>query len=239
MPEPLTARDLARVSSVGGFFALRTESRPAGAPLAQVYAGQHDALGFRVAKVRSAIGADEVRIAVSIAQLGLAARIWSVALGAAALLGRVPELDPATLYWDPDASSPDDLALTTAGTRPVEDLAEVVLERHLVPLGAALHARFRISDRLLWGNAGSALAAADREIRRWARRTGDAEAAERAGALAARLFEDPRLRGTGAYEGESFRRRSCCLYYRIPGGGVCGDCCFRTPPDPSAPRRTG
>jgi hypothetical protein len=22
----------------------------------------------------------------------------------------------------------------------------------------------------------------------------------------------------------SFRRRSCCLYYRVPGGELCGDC---------------
>jgi hypothetical protein len=22
----------------------------------------------------------------------------------------------------------------------------------------------------------------------------------------------------------AFRRRSCCLYYRLPGGGYCGDC---------------
>jgi ferric iron reductase protein FhuF len=21
-----------------------------------------------------------------------------------------------------------------------------------------------------------------------------------------------------------FRRRSCCLFYRLPGGGTCGDC---------------
>lgn len=24
----------------------------------------------------------------------------------------------------------------------------------------------------------------------------------------------------------AFRRRSCCLYYRVPGGSTCGDCCL-------------
>ncbi|WP_250213408.1 (2Fe-2S)-binding protein [Acrocarpospora catenulata] len=34
-----------------------------------------------------------------------------------------------------------------------------------------------------------------------------------------------RLRGTGRFAGEPFFvRRSCCLYYRVPGGGTCGDC---------------
>ncbi len=27
----------------------------------------------------------------------------------------------------------------------------------------------------------------------------------------------------------TFRRRSCCLYYRVPGGGICGDCVLRRP----------
>ena len=30
--------------------------------------------------------------------------------------------------------------------------------------------------------------------------------------------------GTLGPDGEGFRRRSCCLYYRVPGGGLCGDC---------------
>ncbi|MFI2643924.1 (2Fe-2S)-binding protein [Streptomyces sp. NPDC018610] len=40
---------------------------------------------------------------------------------------------------------------------------------------------------------------------------------------------------TGTSTGATFRRRSCCLYYRVPGGGVCGDCCFARAPR-SSPR---
>ncbi|MEU7551440.1 (2Fe-2S)-binding protein [Streptomyces sp. NPDC044571] len=25
----------------------------------------------------------------------------------------------------------------------------------------------------------------------------------------------------------AFVRRSCCLYYKVPGGGFCGDCVLR------------
>ncbi|MEC4021033.1 (2Fe-2S)-binding protein, partial [Streptomyces sp. H27-D2] len=52
-------------------------------------------------------------------------------------------------------------------------------------------------------------------------------AAERASALTRTLFDDPLLRDTGNWRaaGErDFVRRSCCLYYRVPGGGMCGDC---------------
>ncbi|MGI5249917.1 (2Fe-2S)-binding protein [Actinacidiphila glaucinigra] len=33
-----------------------------------------------------------------------------------------------------------------------------------------------------------------------------------------------RLTGPGA---PAYVRRSCCLYYRVPGGGLCGDCALR------------
>lgn len=39
--------------------------------------------------------------------------------------------------------------------------------------------------------------------------------------------------GTGTFLheeglGVAFVRRSCCLYYQVPGGGLCGDCVLRT-----------
>ncbi|MEU6122347.1 (2Fe-2S)-binding protein [Streptomyces sp. NPDC047123] len=235
-----TLIDLAELGSVGGFFALRTGPAPAAArPFAQVYAGPEsgDPIGFRVAKVAARLGAPEDRVAVSVAQLGLAARLWSVALGSAALYGRVPDLDPALLHWDADGSSPDDLWLTGVHTRPGDAAAvrDAVQHGHLAPLADALRARYRISAGLLRGNAGSALAGAARELHGWAARSGRPEVGERALALAAELFDHPDLHGTGTLSGTAFRRRSCCLYYRCPGGGLCGDCCFERPPTRSSP----
>ncbi|MEU0522537.1 (2Fe-2S)-binding protein [Streptomyces niveus] len=250
--------DLAEVGSVGGFFALRTEAvggpaepgahARAYVPFAEIYGGDTAPLTARVDRVAAKLGAPERRIAASVAQLGLAARLWSIALGSAALHGEVPDLDPARLLWDPLGSSPDDLLLpdprpfpTTGGAAgaSVDALAaavrDVVQHGHLVPLAAALRADGRISPALLWGNAGSALAGAVRELGAWSRRAGRPGTGERAAAIGATLFTHPGLRTTGVSWNGSFRRRSCCLYYRCPSGGLCGDCVFDRPPQrPSA-----
>ncbi|MFR9799474.1 (2Fe-2S)-binding protein [Streptomyces sp. MS06] len=236
---------------LGGFFLLRAPGRPPRPQptLAQAYTRPQgsdtsdvyrDPLGFRLRKVAGSLRAPEPRIAASVAQQGLAARLWSLALGPAVLHGRVPDLDPRLLLWDPDATAPDDLwpaeppALADGGAAAV---ARSVLDRHLVPLEAALRARRRIAAGLLRGNAASALAGAARQLDGWARRTGRPDVAGRARDLTARLLAHPYLAGTGTLAGTAFRRRSCCLYYRVPDGGVCGDCCFAHPPR-SSPRGT-
>ncbi|WP_230885301.1 (2Fe-2S)-binding protein [Streptomyces spinoverrucosus] len=235
--------DLTALRSLGGFFVLRTVAGTAHAPaeslptLAQTYAGaasdvHGDPITFRVRKVATALRAPEVRIAASVAHLGLTARLWSAALGCAALYGRTPDLDPRLLRWDADAAAPDDLWLTEVRPLPGDatTLADIVLHGHLEPLAATLRDRYRLAQGLLWGNAGSALAGAARELDRWARANDRTDTAARARTLTAELFTHPLLRETGTLTGTAFRRRSCCLYYRVPGGGVCGDCCFPRPP---------
>ncbi|WP_406362248.1 (2Fe-2S)-binding protein [Streptomyces sp. NBC_00715] len=236
---------LTALGALGGFFVLRTGvprrgplptlarayARPRGDTTGEVYG---DPMIFRVEKVAKSIGAPEARVAASVAQQGLAARLWSIALGSAVVHGHLPDLDPELVRWDPDAAAPDDLWLTEVRARPVTDLDEVVRAGHLVPLGAALRDRYRVSPGLLWGNAGSALAGAVRQLDRWAIAHGRPEAAERARTLAAGLLAHPDLAGT--LDPRMLRRRSCCLYYRVPGGGVCGDCCFDRPPRPAPGR---
>jgi hypothetical protein len=218
---------LAALRPLGGFFVLPTTGtpRPPLTTLARAYedgaSGRGtDALAFRVRKVATALHAPEERVAASIAQQGLAARLWSVTLGCAALYGRVPDLDPRLLHWDPDASAPDDLWLSAVRPLPADPatLADLVLHAHLEPLARALRARHRVAPGLLRGNAASALAGAARQLD-----------------LTSDLLAHPLLAGTGTLTGTAFRRRSCCLYYRLPGGGVCGDCCFPRPPR-SSPR---
>ncbi|MFI9743054.1 (2Fe-2S)-binding protein [Streptomyces sp. NPDC052494] len=221
--------DLVESGSVGGFFALRTtppETGGAHRPLSLLYGGDDGPLTARVDRVAARLRAPERRVGASVAHLGLAARLWSTALGPAALYGRFPDLAPDELYWDGALTSPDDLWWAGSATRPatVEALREAVQEAHLVPLHAALRRDGRISPRLLWGNAGSALAGALRELTRWARAHDRPEAAERAAALVSGLLDDPDLAGT--VRGPRLRRSSCCLYYRCPGGGLCGDCVF-------------
>ncbi|MEU1476612.1 (2Fe-2S)-binding protein [Streptomyces sp. NPDC005760] len=227
--------DLAALRPLGAFFVLRTiggppgASRPALPTLAQVYENQvsdvyGNTLTFRVQKVAAALRAPEPRIAASIAHQGLAARLWSVALGCAVRYGHIPDLAPHRLHWDPEASAPDDLWLDAVTPLPADagTIARVVLHGHLEPLAALLHTEYRLAGGLLWGNAGSALVGAFRQL-------GHPDAR----ALAAELLAHPLLAGT--LDSTTLRRRSCCLYYRLPGGGVCGDCCFTRAPR-SSPR---
>ncbi|MEU8573126.1 (2Fe-2S)-binding protein [Streptomyces asoensis] len=250
------APDLDALRPLGPFFALRPlPARPADPAralptLALAYGwppghtapdGRADPLVHRVRKVTAALRTPEDRVGASVAQQGLAARLWSVTLGCAALNGYVPDLAPELLRWDPEGSAPDDLWLTVGRVRPGDAaaVAATVLEGHLAPLAAALRARHRIAPGLLRGNAASALAGAARQLDGWARAHGRPEVAARARALTAELFTHPLLAGTGTSAGTAsgtgFRRRSCCLYYRVPGGGVCGDCCFTRSPR-SSPR---
>ncbi|MEV8156364.1 (2Fe-2S)-binding protein, partial [Streptomyces fradiae] len=99
---------------------------------------------------------------------------------------------------------------------------------NLEPLAAAFRAAGPVSPALLRGNSGSALGGALRELTRWAERNGRPDAARRAAALAAELLDHPDLAGT--LQRPALRRRTCCLYYRCPGGGLCGDCVFDAPP---------
>ncbi|MBC2866805.1 (2Fe-2S)-binding protein [Streptomyces mexicanus] len=257
---------LAALQPLGGFFVLRTGEPPHGPlpTLAEAYApavacardprsatgdtrgatgdtrtATGDPLADRVRRVAEGIAAPEARVAASVAQQALAARLWSVALGCAVRYGRIPDLDPRLLRWDPAGSAPDDLWLTAP--RPgaggdAASVAEAVLHGHLRPLAAALRARHRLAPGLLWGNAASALAGAARQLARSAHELGRPDTGERARTLAARILTHPLLVGTGTVTGTDFRRRSCCLYYRVPGGGVCGDCCFTRPPRSPRPR---
>jgi hypothetical protein len=62
--------------------------------------------------------------------------------------------------------------------------------------------------------------------------------AERAGDIVAQALSLPPLAGTGTLVRPDPRhprrflvRHNCCLYYRIPGGGTCGDCVLTPEPD--------
>ncbi|MET7604385.1 (2Fe-2S)-binding protein [Streptomyces avermitilis] len=227
--------DLTALDALGGFFVLRTAAPPHGPlpTLAQAYAGEHldvygDPLIFRIRKITESLRAPEPRIAVSVAQQALAARLWSIALGCAALYDQVPDLDPRLLRWDPDGSAPDDLWLSEVRPLPAAAIGDLVRDGHLAPLITALRRRQHISARLLWGNAASALAGAVRQLHRWAYANGRDEVADRARTFAAAFLAHPDLSGT--LDPATLRRRSCCLYYRLPGGGLCGDCCFDRPP---------
>ena len=104
-----------------------------------------------------------------------------------------------------------------------------------MPLLEVFGERFRLSAQVLRGNVASALAGAAGIIA-----DSRPDHAERAGRIVERVLALPPLAGSGELvrpdPSRSRRflvRNNCCLYYRIPGGGLCGDCMLT----PEADRR--
>jgi ferric iron reductase protein FhuF len=102
-----------------------------------------------------------------------------------------------------------------------EGLCRVVVDDHLRPVIDAVRAEVPVAPGLLWGNVASGLAGALRAL-------GTAGSLARCHAEGLALLGHGPLRGSGYLTIDKgqlrFVRRSCCLYYRIGGGGMCGDC---------------
>jgi FhuF-like iron-sulfur protein len=175
------------------------------------------------------------RVVASITFLGLASRLLSPPLAALAAGGVLPLADATRLRWRPVASGPVPMAYhDLAGAESPDRFTPVVIGL-VEPVLAVFRRRFALSDHVLWGNVASALAAAAGMI---ADAVPDATPgaapggeAERGAALVAAALDRPPLRGMATLHrpdparSRSFLvRRNCCLYYRLPGGGTCGDC---------------
>ncbi|MGW2547223.1 (2Fe-2S)-binding protein [Kitasatospora sp. NPDC001574] len=215
------APDYGRLALVGPYFALDVAAAPGQGPppgfrpLREFYApGPDGPLADRVREVARRLGTAEPRVAASILHLGLAARFCSVGLGAAVLLGEVPELDPDRAWVRVPEQGPVDLWMPS-GPAPadrgslVDRFHRTVVEGQLVVLEAAVRAVVPLSDGLLRGNTASALAGALRML--------DAHTAEhatartspppgatspphgpaRARALVAQVLDRPPLAGSG------------------------------------------
>ncbi|MFI5958027.1 (2Fe-2S)-binding protein [Cryptosporangium sp. NPDC051539] len=202
---------LREAGKLGPYFALGTGG---GRPVSDLYDPGQDALAHLIDEVTRRIDAPEPRIGASILFQGYAARLWSLALGPASIAGIVPDLSPDRLWWRSADGS------LTLGLDPIESTPDgvfrTVVDRHLFPLADALRKRVRLPTALLRGNVTSALVGTARVLN------------TAAGWEATRdLLRRPPLADTGTLTGDDFSRRSCCLYYRVPNGGLCGDCALR------------
>lgn len=184
------------------------------------------------------------RVVGSTVFLGLAARLVAPPLAATVLSGVLPSWSLADLWWRPTESGPWPLAVSASTGIVVGDLrdahqvnrAAAQLNRTVVagvvaPLLTRTHEQFALSEQVLWGNVASALAGALATL------TGAVPArAGRAADLVGQMLRDGPLAGTGdlrphpTQSRPSFVRRSCCLFYQVPGGGVCGDCLLAVRP---------
>jgi hypothetical protein len=174
--------------------------------------------------VARASGAREPRVAGSLVVLGYSARLLGPSLAVLLRDGILLDLAPARVSFGYAAGDGFRLALPQpagwAGPGLAARWCEVVLDDHLAMVVAAVRARVRVAAGLLWGNVASGLVGTLAALVR-----ADAATPEACHAFATSVLADGPLAGTGTLSGcLRFRRRSCCLYYRIPGGGYCGDC---------------
>lgn len=244
---------LADVAGIGPFFAVATDvAAPGEGWVAVRVLGEVDGpLADRIAVVGAALGVGRrtaetggpsrtvpSRVAASIAFQGIAAQVVAPLFAAVAVHGVLPDAAwpgdrvgaiAATLHWRPGGAGPWLWWPGGAGRTvpcPDPDVLGAVLAGLLTPVVAAVRARVPVSERVLWGNVASSVASA-RQLVAAAR----PDAAGAATAVARHLLTTPPLAGTAALRppeppdvGWTFRRRSCCLYHRVPGGGLCGDC---------------
>ncbi|MBM7459579.1 (2Fe-2S)-binding protein [Rhodococcus coprophilus] len=207
---------LERIASLSPFFAVGTGPVPDGRwqptttlrdPLTR------DAL---IAATAERMGITEARVAASTLHLGYAARLWSVAVGSVAVSGRCIGLEPERLLWKTEGGTlllhlPD----PQFGASPSAEVLDGQIEPLITAWGSVL------APGAMWGNTASALTGVVQVV-------GDPAIPH-----VEALLAEPRLRA--ALDPSTRRRRSCCLFYRTPGGGVCGDCPFPSPPA-DAPR---
>lgn len=225
---------LADLAALGPYFAVEVH-RP-GSPLRPPWqslgelTGSPGALAGRIGEVRERLAAAagcpatsvEFRVAASIAQLGLCARLLSPALGASAA-GRALPVDVGQARWVPALGGPFRLSLAEDAVAGEAGAAGTValLAGPITQIVRAVEA-MAVSPRVLWGNVASAVNGAATMIA-----AARPDLAGPAAEIAAATLANPAL--TGTYQGRplrGFRRRNCCLIYRLSPErpAYCGDC---------------
>ncbi|BAL89494.1 hypothetical protein AMIS_42740 [Actinoplanes missouriensis 431] len=163
------------------------------------------------------------RAVASTVFLGLAARLVSPPLAAAVAGGAVPIPEPARMRWQPVDRGPIPITCAglTAGTGDLVTGLNTVIEILVAPVLEVFRTQFVVSPRVLWGNVASALGGAATMMA--------AQGADAGDLIEGLLSREP-LIGTAVlhrpdrHHRRTLTRNNCCLYYRIPGGGTCGDC---------------
>lgn len=170
----------------------------------------------------------EERATASIVFLGLAARLVGPAFACAVLADRVPDLRLDGLWWKSVAGGPWPIARSTSDGSPslassglAADLDTRILTPIVTPVLESFADAYAISAQVMWGNVASSLGGALTMIA-----AAHPDRTEAAVQLFQDLLDRGSLQGTGDLDlaRRAFRRRSCCLFYRVPGAGICGDC---------------
>ena len=212
---------------MGGFFTAAVhppQDTPAGPwrPLRSVFQDPtplDDRVEFARLTLQAGGRSVPTRVAASVVQLGVLARILAPALAATALRLGPLALDADALWWQDDLGGVYPLSVTSG--------SEICLTGGVITeLTALFRQRYGVPPRTLWGNVGSAANGAARQLARLRPNLGGV-----AHLAANAVLGDPRVDGGRLCAGPDFRRRSCCLIYQAAGSRVtvCGDCVLRPP----------
>lgn len=227
----------AQVARLGEYFALRAALGGGWQPVAALL--EPATLQERAATTQHAIagfsGADPadvpLRVAASSLQMAIASRLISPALGSVVAVQRAPLLTPASLRWR-TADHSVQFGAADLQWRDVDGpanaaalIAETLLGGVLATLTERMHSTLALSPQVMWGNVMSAangavtvLGLTDPSLVAAGRR------------LITALSRTAPLRDTAVTDAGNFRRRSCCLFYQAPHGGLCGDCVLQGAP---------
>ncbi len=202
---------LRRVRGINPFFALDV-GRPDETWLPGTALLHGPALKSTIDAIATRYRADEPRVAASLFFLSYTARLLSPLTAA-----NIPiDVRPENLWWHYDRANGLSVRIDQPRLGPPAAVA-------LAPVVEAIQATTPVASGLLWGNAMSNVAGALKMVVRARMLT--AEEAEERGE---QLMSAPPFEQAGeflTFPGEvTFRRRSCCLYYRVAAGGKCGDC---------------
>lgn len=225
-----TAADvLEELSRLGGYFAL-----PPAGPGAVRYPqlATPEVVTRFVEATRTAIATSvrvpaptvEVRVAASSFQLGVAARLLSPMIAGALCRQAIPVLTPDNLFFSAQNHAPV-FSVHDVGIRDAPDIESAArgisasVPTLFEPLNLTLRGVAGLSPLVSTGNVASAangavtvLALTHPEL-------------ERAGrALIEALLAGTPLTDAGRLDRGNFTRHSCCLFYKVPGAGLCGDC---------------
>jgi hypothetical protein len=167
-----------------------------------------------------------LKTAASSFQLGVVARLLSAVVGAATCFGAVPLLNPGSVRWQSTPGHAPRFAITgldwvKTPTPPIAAAATStsLLATIFTPLNEKLRTLTALSPQVSWGNVISAANGAVTVLAMTHPRH-----EPRGRELVRALAGTDQLAETATFTGGTFLRRSCCLFYQVPGSGTCTDC---------------
>ncbi len=186
-----------------------------------------------VAQLVDAVGAwagtSERRVAASLVVLGYAARLVGPTIAVMLRDGILLDVRmPQVRYsYEPELgfrlAIPEPAGWRAAPAALHQQWCRDVVDSHLNALINAVRVVAPAAAAMLWGNVASSVAGALRSLTQ-----AGAAPVEACHTTGTALLDCPPLHGSGklsVHNGQLwFVRRSCCLFYRLEGGGMCGDC---------------